>query len=109
MPRKKYTGGRTNLSETGARIRGKARTGAASLQHLKPKKFRDYLTLGEVAMKLGHDPRWLTRLEAAGRIPKATRVDHGKLSYRLWSPAQVEEIRTIIQSHKPGPRPKGSK
>lgn len=106
MPQKRYSGA-SSARKTGRRIKGKAAKGPVNLDYLKPPKFRDYMTLGEAALTLQRDPRWLTRLEAAGRIPKATRVEHGKLSYRLWSPAQIEEIRTILKGHKPG-RPVGS-
>ena len=104
MARKKFSGAQS-ARKTGTRIRGKARSGQVDLSFLKPAKFKDYMTKGEVATKLRVDPRWLERLEAADRIPRATRVEHGKLSYRLWSPAQVEEIQRILKSHRPGPRP----
>jgi hypothetical protein len=80
---------------------------ATGLSHLKPRKFKDYLTMGEAAALIPVDPRWLRRLEAEDRIPRAQRVPMGTLEMRLWSPEQVEEIRTIIEGHKVG-RPKTS-
>jgi len=81
------------------------RTGG--LGHLKPAKFKDYLTMSEVAVAIPVDTRWLRRLESEDRIPRAQRVPMGKLEMRLWSPEQVEEIKRIIEGHKVG-RPKGS-
>jgi hypothetical protein len=106
MPKKKFSGRARGMNGTRIEGKGKARKGQKTMDWIKPPRFKDYMTLGEVSLKLGHDPRWITRLEAAGRIPKATRVAHGKLDYRLWSPAQVEEIRQIIKGHKVGRRPK---
>jgi hypothetical protein len=105
MPRKKFSGVATG--RTGTRVAGKARGGQRNMDWIKPPRFKDYMTKSEVSIKLSVDPRWLERLEAAGRIPRAMRVEHGKLGYRLWSPAQVEEIREIIKGHKVG-RPKNS-
>jgi hypothetical protein len=47
----------------------------------------------------------LRKLERAGRIPMAKRVQRGKLSIRLWSPEQHDEIIRIIDGHQVG-RPK---
>jgi hypothetical protein len=105
MPKKKFSGRATG--RTGTRVAGKARGGQRNMDWIKPPQFKDYLTKSEVSIKLSVDPRWLERLEAAGRIPKAARVAHGKLEYRLWSPKQVEEIRQIMEGHRVG-RPKSS-
>jgi hypothetical protein len=70
--------------------------------YLKPKKFQDYMTLSEVASAVERDPSWIRLLEANDRIPKATRIKRGQLQIRLWSPAQVDEIRAIIATHRPG-------
>jgi hypothetical protein len=74
--------------------------------YIKPRKFADYLTLSELSERVDKNPRWLRRLEADGRIPKAVRISWGKLRVRLWSPAQVEEIEEIISTHRVG-RPSG--
>lgn len=103
MAKRKFSG-RGRADKPGTRVAGKARSGQRNMDWMKPKGFSDYMTKTEVSIKLNTDPRWLERLEAAGRIPKATRVEHGKLQYRLWSPAQVEEIRTILAGHRPGPK-----
>ena len=73
---------------------------------IKPEAFQDHLTIHEVARAVNKDPTWIRRLEARGRIPKAARVQVGKLSVRLWSPAQVEEIAEIFSGMKEG-YPKG--
>lgn len=70
--------------------------------YFKPEKFRDYFSLSELSEHINMDSRWIRRLEADGRIPKATRVSWGKLKVRLWSPAQVEEILSIVAEHRPG-------
>jgi hypothetical protein len=81
-----------------------------SVNHLKPPRFKNFFTLSELCDHLedegyAHDSKWIRRLEARGRIPKAMRVVRGKVSIRLWSPGQVEEIKEIIAQHRPG-RPK---
>lgn len=103
MPRRKFSGV-SRKDKPGTRVRGKAKAGPRNMDWMKPKGFEDYMTKTEVSIFLNTDARWLERLEAMGRIPKASRVQHGKLQYRLWSPDQVEEIRAILASHKPGPR-----
>jgi len=72
---------------------------------LKPEKFQDYLTLTELSRAVNKDTSWLKHLERDGRIPEAARVKHGALLVRLWSPAQVTEIREILSQMRPG-RPK---
>lgn len=72
---------------------------------MKPEGFKDYFTLKEVSLAVLRDPAWLRRLEAADRIPKAHRVKVGKLSVRLWSPRQVEEIRKVISQMRVGRPP----
>jgi hypothetical protein len=76
------------------------------ITYFKPAKYRDYYTLAEMAREVPCDPSWLRKLERAGRIPQAQRVQRGKLSIRLWSPAQRDEIVEIINSHKIGRPPK---
>lgn len=77
------------------------------LDYMKPEKFRNHLTLTELSRLVSKDIDWLRRLEAAGRISKAARVKMGQLEIRLWSPAQVEEIKVIMSQMRRG-RPKGS-
>lgn len=76
--------------------------GRKSLDYFKPPKFKDHLTLAELALQIGKDPSWIRVLEAEGRIPKAVRVPRGKLQIRLWSPEQADEIAKIISKHRPG-------
>lgn len=73
--------------------------------YLKPAKFQHYLTITELANEVGRTISWLRLLERDDRIPKAIRVKRGKLQVRLWSPEQVQEIKEIIATHRPG-RPK---
>lgn len=75
------------------------------LSYFKPARFKDYLTLAELAEFIPCDPSWIKQLERDGRIPKAARVKRGKLSIRLWSPEQANEIRQIISTHKVGRPP----
>lgn len=72
------------------------------VDYLKPKDFKHFLTLAEVAEKVGRDPSWIRLLEKDDRIPKAKRVKRGKVEVRLWSPEQVDEIETILAGHHPG-------
>jgi hypothetical protein len=74
---------------------------------LKPAKFQNHRTIGELAREVDRDISWIRVLEAEGRIPKAIRVKRGRLQIRLWSPEQVEEIKEIFSNMKPG-RPAGS-
>jgi predicted AAA+ superfamily ATPase len=70
------------------------------VKYLKPFKFKNYLTITELADATKKDVSWLRKLERKGRIPKAVR--YGKSNTRLWSPAQVEEIKEILSNHKVG-------
>lgn len=76
------------------------------LSALKPPRYQHYLTLLELAREVERDPTWLRRLERRGTIPEAHRVPRGQLMIRLYSPAQVEEIRAILKTIKPGRPPK---
>lgn len=75
--------------------------------YLKPTKFKHYLTLAEMAEKVGRDPSWLRHLEREERIPRAKRVKRGKIQIRLWSPDEANEIVRIISTHHPG-RPRNA-
>ena len=74
---------------------------------MKPQKFQDYLTITELSREVNRDVSWLKHLERADRIPVAKRVKVGSLLVRLWSPKQVEEIREILSTMRPG-RPRKS-
>lgn len=104
--KKRATGYDSNQQKTNLRrIKGKPIMGQRNLDYLKPKRFKNYMTLTELCMHIEVDQSWVRRLEAQGRIPQAQRVPMGKLMIRLWSPAQVEEIRSIIEGHKVGRPP----
>jgi hypothetical protein len=60
----------------------------------KPDKFREHLTPAEVAYKGRCHVTWLFQLEEQGRIPVAMRYK----GTRLWSPAQVKEIFSILST-----------
>lgn len=72
------------------------------VNYFKPERYKEYLTLAEMARAVPCDPSWLRKLERAGRIPEAQRVKRGSLMIRLWSPAQRDEILQIISEHKVG-------
>lgn len=78
-----------------------------NVNHLKPEKFKNYLTLGELVREVGKDESWIRRLERAGKLPAAKRHRIGELSIRLNSPAAVEEIKLIFSKMHPG-RPKAT-
>jgi hypothetical protein len=80
----------------------KIRAFRRDLSYLKPPKFQDYFTLSELCEAVNKKPDWIRELENNGRIPRAVRVRRGKVDVRLWSPAQVEEIRKILKTHKVG-------
>jgi hypothetical protein len=76
------------------------------MDYFKPARYRNHLTLAEMAREIPCDPSWLRKLERAGRIPMAQRVQRGKLSIRLWSPEQRDEIKKIMANHQVGRPPK---
>jgi hypothetical protein len=79
-----------------------------NVDYMKPEKFRDHVTVNELARIVNKDPRWILKLEKANRIPKAVRFRMGMLPVRLWSPEQVDEIRVIFSKMRVG-KPRGSK
>jgi len=70
--------------------------------HFKTKRFPEHMTVMEVARAVNRDRSWILKLEKDGRIPKARRVQAGDISVRLWSPEQVEEIKSVLEKMKPG-------
>lgn len=72
---------------------------------MKPKQFKDHLTLGELARLVERDTSWIRKLERQGRIPEPVRHKIGEISVRLYSPAKVREIHQILSTLKRG-RPK---
>lgn len=72
------------------------------VSYLKPKGFQNHVTITELERIIDRDVSWIRKLERAGRIPTATRRQVGVLSVRLWSPAQVEEIKLIVSKIKRG-------
>jgi hypothetical protein len=76
------------------------------ITYFKPSRYKNFFTLAEMSREVGVDPSWLRKLERAGRIPEAQRVQRGQLNIRLWSPAQRDEIVEIIGNHRVGRPPK---
>lgn len=72
------------------------------VDHLKPHKFKDYLTLGELSVLVNKDRDWLRKLERRGTIPEPARHRIGEIELRLYSPAKVTEIEAILKTLKPG-------
>lgn len=72
------------------------------VQQWKPKGYEDWLTLGELSVKLNKDKDYLRRLERDDRLPIAKRVRRGELEIRLYSPAQVAECQQIMSRMRPG-------
>lgn len=70
--------------------------------YLKPERFKEHVTIAELGRIVGKDISWLRKLERRGTIPAAVRVKRGELEVRLWSPAQIEEIKAIFQNMKIG-------
>jgi len=83
-----------------------ANHGQRDLSYLKPKKFQKHVTITELARIVNRDVSRLRQLDREGRIPEAARITRGTLEIRLWSPAQVEEIKEIFSNMRPG-RPRG--
>jgi hypothetical protein len=67
----------------------------------KPERFKNYLTVGELAILVRRDPRWIKRVEADGKIPNPVRFK----GVRLYSPEQVKEIQSYFVNVAAG-RPK---
>lgn len=72
----------------------------------KPEKFQHYLTVSELAEFVGRDASRIRKLEKAGKIPEASRVQCGNIAVRLWSPEQASEIRWLFENAiRPGRPP----
>jgi hypothetical protein len=78
---------------------------------MKPSRFAHYKTSKELACALQIDPRTLKRLEGRGIIPEPARVKRGRLSIRLYSPENEDEIKRILKEgkfrKKRGPKSRG--
>jgi hypothetical protein len=71
-----------------------------SVDYWKPAKFKNYLTISELAYYVRRDPSVLRRAEKSGRIFTAARVRRGQLTIRLYSPQQAEELRRYFEDGK---------
>jgi hypothetical protein len=72
------------------------------VEQMKPAKFKDYLTLGELALAVGRDKSRIRKLERAGKLPEGIRHKIGRMEVRLYPPARVEEIKQIFSQMRPG-------
>jgi hypothetical protein len=97
MPKGKPGSGVDNKITTGMWHHGRR-----DLSYLKPRKFQNHVTIIELSRIVERDISRLRQLEREGRIPEAARIKRGTLEIRLWSPAQVEEIKEIIGNMRPG-------
>jgi hypothetical protein len=75
----------------------------------KPEGFEHYLTMSELCRIVKRDNSRIRSLEkdaAAGKIkfPSPIRVKVGKLSVRLYSPEEVEQVKEWFRHARPGPR-----
>lgn len=75
----------------------------------KPAGYEHYLTIAEVCRVVDRDRSRIYQLEreaAKGKIvfPTPIRVKVGRLRVRLYSPAEVDKIRTWFHNAKSGPR-----
>lgn len=64
----------------------------------KPDDKQDWLTMTELARHVGRDVSWLRRLDRKGQLPKAARFKVGRLSVRLYSPRQADQIFQIFRA-----------
>jgi len=76
-------------------------------QQWKPDGYEEWLTLGELAVRVKRHKDYLRRLERQDRIPIPKRVKRGALEIRLYSPAKVKEIIEILSRMRPG-RPRSA-
>lgn len=66
----------------------------------KGEKYKDFLTVGELAAELGRTPRSIQKWEEKGYIdPPKVRAKSG---WRLYSPEEVAEIKRRAKKIKPG-------
>lgn len=77
------------------------------MNFIKPAKYRNHVTISELGKIVGKDISWIRKLERAEKIPRAARVQRGELSIRLWSPAQVDEIKRVFENMQVGRPPGG--
>lgn len=77
----------------------------------KPADKLDWLTMTELARYVERDVSWLRRMDRQGQLPKAARFKVGRLSVRLYSPAQADQIFSMFRARDEArltrPKPKG--
>lgn len=83
-------------------LHSKFDAGGGDPQRWKPAQYKHYLTMGEVAEKVGRDRSRIRRLETAGKIAVPIRVKVGRTSVRLYSPEEVAIIVRLFKTLKPG-------
>lgn len=72
----------------------------------KPKGFENYLTINELCQVVNRTRSRIQQLERQGRILAPIRVKIGRLSVRLYSPEDVEQLKHHFATVKSG-RPRG--
>jgi hypothetical protein len=82
-------------------VRGQGPNGIGTSEDFsrwKPKDKQDWLTMTELARKVGRDVSWLRRMDRQGQLPKAARAKVGRLSVRLYSPKQADQILQMFRA-----------
>lgn len=81
-------------------IRGQGEFGvrdAEKFERWKPSDKQDWMTVKELADYVCRDVSWIRRLDRRGQLPKAARFKVGRLSIRLYSPAQADQILSFFR------------
>ena len=76
-------------------VRGQGKYGVLDeekFERWKPPDKQDWMTVTELARFVGRTPDWIRQLDREGKLPKAARFKVGRLSIRLYNPAQQAEI-----------------
>jgi hypothetical protein len=81
-------------------VKGQGRFGvldAEKFERWKPADKQDWMTVTELARLVERDPTWIRKLDREGKLPKAARFKVGRLSIRLYTPAQQVEIQQLFK------------
>lgn len=70
----------------------------------KPPGYEDYLLINELAQEVGRSRDRILQCEKANLIPAPIRLKRGSISYRMYSPELVAEIKEHFSTVKPGPK-----
>lgn len=75
-----------------------------SPDYFKPKQFKHYFTLRELAVFVSRDPSRIREMEKRDMIVSPARVKRGEIFVRLYSPEQADEIKIFFDNLKRGPK-----